>query len=586
MSKFNLRIKRFLEKQEDFKEVHIKGEVSGVFYHESGHIYFSLKDRNSLVECVVYRWSKRNIAFEIRDGMELLVIAKVIFYKPKGKFELDVRQAIEDGVGKLYVKFQQLKEKFIKEGLFDYEHKKAIPDFPKGIGIITSRDGDAIHDILKTVNDIWPFCEVILFPSGVQGSIATNQLINQVKLADSYDLDVLIITRGGGSIEDLWCFNEEALVRTIFDCRTPVITAIGHEKDNTLCDYVSDEIASTPTKAAIIAINNKDKVINQVSSYNVRLLTFMSSKITEYKNQFSYMLSKALFNDSTYVYGNKLNDFENLCRRFEYCSCELVNSRKNMLKKIKSEYVIRHPCRMQLDSSSLKLNELQSRLLDALNSIIKTKRHNLDNATDEFRFLSDKFLSTQSFRLNNVKTYYAIQNPCRIQLDNAYSDFSVLKDNVYIFAVHKLQSSQKDFGNALNSSIFKNPKLICEGKSEKLNMITSQFLNRSNEIILRDNHLLDLVKKSPALRNPYLICESKIDELDKIKQNNLIRNPFSMLDKHKQRLNECRQKLDKINQYIELKQAQEKQKSTYRKIIVAIVVIAIIILIIVFNGGI
>lgn len=241
---------------------------------------------------------------------------------------------------------------------------------------------------------------------------------------------------------------------------------------------------------------------------------------------------------------------------------------------------------MQVDSSKSKLNELQSRLFDSMNSIIKTKRHNLDNSSDEFRFLSDKFLSSQSFRLNKAKTSYAIQNPCRIQLDNAYSDLSVLKDNVYILTNHKLQSSQKDFDNALKSSIFKNPNMIFEGKSEKLNMITAQFINRSNKMILRDNHRLDLVKKSPALRNPGLIYKSKIYEFDKIKQNNIIRNPFSMLDKHKQRLNECRQKLDKINQYIELKQAQEKQKSTYRKIIVAIVVIAIIILIMLFNGGI
>lgn len=470
--------------------------------------------------------------------------------------------------------------------MFNNEHKKAIPDFPNSVGVITSRDGDAIHDILRTVNDIWPFCEVILFPSGVQGSIATNQLINQVKLADSSNLDVLIITRGGGSIEDLWCFNEEPLVRAIFDCRTPVITAIGHEKNNTLCDYVSDEIASTPTKAAIIAINNKENVINQVNSYNARLLTFMSSKVTGYKKQLSSMLSKSLFKDSAYVYGNKQNEFESLCRRFEYCSSELLNSRKIMLNKIKSEYVIRHPCKMQVDSSKSKLNELQSRLFDSMNSIIKTKRHNLDNSSDEFRFLSDKFLSSRSFRLNKAKTSYAIQNPCRIQLDNADSDLSVLKNNVYRLTSHKLQSSQKDFDNALNSSIFKNPNMICEGKSEKLNMITTRFLSKSNEMILMGNHRLDLVKKSPAIRNPCLIYESKIDELDKVRQKNIIRNPFLMLDKHEQRLNECRQKLDKINQYIELKQAQEKQKSTYRKIIVAIVVIAIIILIMLFNGGI
>ena len=522
---FNHKMKRFFNKESSFKQIHVKGEVSGTSISSSRHLYFNLKDKRSSVPCVVYKSVRKRIGFEIKDGMELLVIADVNVYVPHGKYQLDVVEAAEDGLGKLYVKYLQLKEKLEKEGLFSDEFKKELPEFPKRIGVVTSKEGSVIHDILRTIGNHWPYCQIFLFPSQVQGASATKQMIAQIKRADDFGLDVLIIARGGGSIEDLWCFNDETLARTVFNCKTPVISGIGHEGDTTLCDFVSDVSASTPTMAATMAINDRKKISEKINGYNIRLLTFMSARIEDYKKQYGYMLSRPLFTDANYVCRNKNEYFNKLRTRFQYCSSEIINSRKNMLSKIKSEYVIRHPCKMQFNSSRAKLNELKTRLIDAIYSIIKTNRHNLDNTADEFKFYSDKFLSNQNFRLDNIKTSYVIQNPCKIQMDDANSKLSLCKEDIVKLTSIKLENCRKDFDTISNSSVFKNPLIIFKDKSQKLSNTTNQFLNRSNEIVLINSHRLDLVKRSPVIKNPHTLYESKLNNLNEIRMKNVIKNP-------------------------------------------------------------
>ena len=619
----------FFQKDSTFKEVYVKGEVSGAKISKSGHIYFSLKDKSSIIPCIIYRKNRRYIDFEITDGMKLFVIADVRVYLPHGKYQLDVGEAFEDGLGKLYVKLQKLKEKLTKEGLFDLENKKPLPDFPKSIGVITSKEGSVIHDILKTVNQKWPYSKIYIFPSQVQGAAATNQLIRQIKRADSFNLDVLIIARGGGSIEDLWCFNEESLVRCIFNANTPIISAIGHETDDTLCDLASDKRASNPTAAASIAINDKNQVKSQVNQYNIRLINFISSKLVDHKKQFNYMLSNQLFCDSTYVYKDKKSHFNDLSKRFEYSSCDLINQKRNMLGKITSSYVIRHPCKMQLDTSRYKLNKLQSRLINAMDLIIKTNRHNLDKTAEEFKFSSNEYLTSQRFRLNQVKSSYCIENPCKIQFDKSYlrlndsksqlideinliiksnhndldkiidkfkfssnnlilnqklrlnqskssldslnpskthierygENLQSAKSNVIKSFNHNIERKENDFNNLLKNNLFKNPDLIYKYKSDNLEKLTNKFINKSNELILTKSYKLDSIKNKNVLKNPNLI-----------------------LDKPEHRLNVCKEKLDKIDQVLKLRQEQERQKSKYRKIIIAIIVMVIIIILLIYGG--
>ena len=534
VSKFNRKMKMFFKNNSNFSNVYVKGEVSGVKISPSGHLYFNLKDNRSVVPCVIFKSIRRNIEFKIKNGMKLLVIADVDVYVPHGKYQLNVREVSEDGLGKLYVKYQQLKEKLTEEGLFSHEFKKTLPDFPKRIGVVTSKSGSVIHDILKTVKNLWPYCEIIIFPSPVQGQTATNKLITQINNADSFNLDVIIIARGGGSIEDLWCFNEESLVRSIFKCETPVISAIGHETDITLCDLVSDKRASNPTMAATIAINNREKIIEQVNGLNKRLLSYMSSKVDEYKSQYEYMLSRQLFSDSTYVYKSKKVDFDNLFNRFEYNSTKLLNSNKNMLNKIKSEYVIRHPCKMQLDFSKHELNKLQNRLIDAVDLIIKDKQHNLDKTTEEFRFNSDKFVSNQKFKLNQIKTSYVIQNPCKIQTDYMNSNLKISYDNLVKSIDYKLNSNQKDFENIINKNLFKNPSIIYMNKSLNLDKLKEKFINQSRKLIITNFYKVDTIKNKSVIQSPHLIYQSKYNDLDKLKNKFLnISNEVILANSHR-----------------------------------------------------
>lgn len=478
-------MEKFFKNEPVFRNVYVKGEVSGTYESPTGHFYFILKDKHSKVPCIVYRWFRKDIGFEIENGMKLLIRAKVSVYWPHGKYQLDVRSATDEGIGKLTIAYNQLKKKLKNEGLFEDKHKKILPEYPKRIGVITSKVGSVIHDIVKTVKKDWPYCQVLLFPAAVQGASSKRDVIAQIKNADLYNLDVLIIARGGGSLEELWSFNEESVVRAIFECSTPVISAIGHEDNTTLSDLVADRRASTPTMAASIAIKNKKDVFNNISHLNSRLITFMSSKLDENKKEFENILKKVVFKNSSYVYNSKQADFDLLSNRFSVVSNELIVSKGHELEKIKSSYSIRHPCKIQVDSLKSKLNELETRLIDAINLIIKNCKVNLDKAIVEFNFQSEKSISSHKHSLETIKKSYLIENPCKIQLN--YS---------------KLQLNS--FNKKLNISIVD----IYDSKENIYLDLKNRFKNNSKELIVSNKHELSKIKSSYTIRHP---CKMQLD---------------------------------------------------------------------------
>lgn len=542
-----------------FRNVHVKGEVSNKYVSANNHLYFTLKDKRSQVPCIVYSWFRGNIKFDIEDGMKLLVIANVGVYAPHGKYQLDIRSAVEDGLGQLFVRYQQLKKKLAKEGLFDEKHKKDIPRFVKRIGVVTSQGGSVIHDIIKTVRENWPYCQVILFPAAVQGANSKNELITQIERADGYGMDVLIVARGGGSIEELWSFNEEDVVRCIFGCRTPVISAIGHEDDVTLSDLVADRRASTPTMAASMAIEDKSSILENVNHYNSRLIASMSSKIDDYKRQLDLMLSKALFSDRDYVYRSQKNDFDNLCSRFASSSNELVNQRRMALNKTTTEYVIRHPCKMQVDASRHNLNELRTRLIDAMERMLNENRVGLDKATDKFKFSSKNMIISKSHDLKILKSHYRT-NPCQNRID---------------FERYHL--------DLMNDRIFAQANLIADKNRRDFDLLCNEFMNCSNEIILRKSHGLDAIMNYGIVRNPQRIYLPKHEELERLKNRKIIKDPYLILKTYKKELNIYDEKLDKIKQVIELKEEQQRQKRKYL-IAIAVIVVVMIMILIIFGG--
>ena len=268
VSQLNARISNLIASDEELQMIFIEGELSNVNINaKSGHLYFSLKDKNSVVRAVMFAWSVRNLRFRPEDGMKVIMRAQVTVYEPSGQYQLRVEDMQPDGVGVLAMQFEQLKKKLGAEGLFSDENKKPIPAMPKTVGIITSPTGAALRDIMDIIGRRYPCVDIVLAPVLVQGEGAPAQLIKAVDLfSENMAADVVIIGRGGGSMEDLWAFNDEELARAIYRCRVPIISAVGHETDTTLCDFVSDLRAPTPSAAAELAVPNRVDLLENVQN--------------------------------------------------------------------------------------------------------------------------------------------------------------------------------------------------------------------------------------------------------------------------------------------------------------------------------
>ncbi len=268
VSQLNAHISNLIASDAELNMIFIEGELSNVNINaKSGHMYFSLKDKNSVVRAVMFSWSVRNLRFRPEDGMKVIMRAQVSVYEPGGQYQLRVEDMQPDGVGVLAMQLEQLKKKLGAEGLFAPEHKKPIPPIPKTVGIITSPTGAALRDILDIIGRRFPCVDLVLAPVLVQGEEAPAQLIRAVNLfSEHHAADVVIIGRGGGSMEDLWAFNDEGLARAIYACEVPVISAVGHETDTTLCDFVSDLRAPTPSAAAELAVPNRVDLYENVQN--------------------------------------------------------------------------------------------------------------------------------------------------------------------------------------------------------------------------------------------------------------------------------------------------------------------------------
>ena len=271
VSEITAQIKGQIESR--FSSVWVQGEISNFKHHSSGHMYFTVKDGNAELRCVMFRGLNQSIHFKPKDGMDVVLQGKITVYEPRGQYQLMVQMMEPAGIGTLYLAFEALKKELSVEGLFDKDLKKALPTYPKKIGIVTSRTGAALRDILNILLRRAPYLEIILRPALVQGDAATEDMASGIEELESLgNLDVIIVGRGGGSLEDLWAFNEEALARTISACSIPIISAVGHETDTTISDMVADLRAPTPSAAAELVAPSVDE-INTKLSRNLERLT-------------------------------------------------------------------------------------------------------------------------------------------------------------------------------------------------------------------------------------------------------------------------------------------------------------------------
>jgi exodeoxyribonuclease VII large subunit len=276
---FTLAIKSILTGSR-FSDVWIRGEVSNFTNHSSGHRYFTLKDKGSQLQCVMFKWHGNNLRFELEHGMKVIVLGDIDVYEQRGQYQLRVRAIRPDGIGELYKAYEQLKNKLAMEGLFSPEHKKPLPEFPKRIGVATSPTGAVLHDILTVLKRRYPV-NVLFMPTVVQGEYAAESIVHSISALNNTDVDLIIMGRGGGSIEDLWAFNEELVARAIFNSNLPVISAVGHETDYTIADFVADVRAPTPSAAAEIAVPDRQELCNRISRLGDRLTEIQRRNIND-----------------------------------------------------------------------------------------------------------------------------------------------------------------------------------------------------------------------------------------------------------------------------------------------------------------
>ncbi len=298
-------LKNKFDTDDNLRLVYLKGEISNFKNHTSGHLYFSIKDEKSKINAIMFNSSASKLAFTPKEGTKILAIGRISIYEATGNYQIYVEEMVEDGVGNLYLAFEKLKQQLEKEGLFSLEHKKKIPTMPMRIGVVTAPTGAAIKDILSTIKRRFPLCDTYLFPCLVQGNEAAKDIVEKIKLADDYNLDVIIVGRGGGSIEDLWPFNDEIVARAIYNAKTPIISAVGHEIDYTISDYVSDLRAPTPTGAGELAVPNINDLIVYLNQINIRLNESIRRKVNYNKLILDSIKNSFILKNPIIIYENK-----------------------------------------------------------------------------------------------------------------------------------------------------------------------------------------------------------------------------------------------------------------------------------------
>ena len=340
VSEFNLSIKELIESKRELKNIALRGEISSFTAHASGHLYFSLKDDKSVLSCVMFRGAVSTLKFKPKTGDKIIVKGSAGVYPTKGSYQLIVTQITEDGLGDLHKKLLLLKEKLEKEGLFAEEHKKELPKIPRVIGVITSESGAVFHDICHVVRRRFPHVKILLFPAAVQGNEAAPTIVKAIKLANSVgNVNVIILARGGGSLEDLWCFNEEIVAHAIFESKIPIVSAIGHEINYTIADLVADRRAPTPSAAAEIVVPEiigLTEGLKQMAGKLVNSLQeFVNSKGQELDDN-----SSALVRSVSHIFKYKSMNLDKLLGKLDSLNPSAVLKRGFSLTTLKGKIVL------------------------------------------------------------------------------------------------------------------------------------------------------------------------------------------------------------------------------------------------------
>ncbi len=387
ISALNKAIKNMFDSKAELQNIHLKGEISNFKHHTRGHLYFTLKDETSSLSAIMFQGNAKNLNFEPNDGMKVLVSGRVSVYETSGTYQIYVEEMIPDGLGNLYLEFEKLKKKLEAEGLFKKEHKKPIPRFPTKIGIITAPTGAAIRDILSTLKRRFPSVETILFPTLVQGDNAKDDIVKNIHLANTFDLDVIILGRGGGSIEDLWAFNEEIVARAIYDSNIPIISGVGHEIDFTISDFVADLRAPTPTGAAEMSVPNRNDVMDMIRQIRMRLIKGMDNKINSSKDKLNNLKNSYVLKNPNSLYEKLEQNFDHLYERLINVMKSIIIYNKERLNTINMSIIFKNP-KILFADKAYNYNDLINRLKIVINKILDNKKHDYVNILSKLEVLN------------------------------------------------------------------------------------------------------------------------------------------------------------------------------------------------------
>jgi len=356
VSQLNRQSRLLLESR--FSTIWVEGEISNFKHHSSGHIYLTLKDESAQISAAFFSQYQRGLRFELKDGLKVLAFCRVSVYEARGQYQLYIERVEPQGLGALQLAFQQLKERLAKEGLFDKERKRSIPRFPRTVGVITSPTGAAIHDILNVVNRRFCGTHVLLYPVKVQGEGAAEEIAAAIGTMNEHsEADVLIVGRGGGSLEDLWAFNEEPVARAIFGSQIPVISAVGHESDWTICDLVADLRAPTPSAAAELVVSSRLELEERLRGHKERLDFAMNGMFGRYQEELSNLVSSAAFRQPQYLLDQFTGRVDDLGRRMENRLTNFVDSKSQAFQGIMGRLNALNPLAILERGYSVSFNE-------------------------------------------------------------------------------------------------------------------------------------------------------------------------------------------------------------------------------------
>lgn len=368
VSSVNQYIKNMFSNEYALSVVFVKGEISNCKYHSSGHIYFSLKDEASQLTCVMFRGDRRGLDFRMENGQEVIVGGSINVYERDGKYQLYAKKIVSVGDGLLSERFEKLKKKLEQAGYFDDDRKLPIPPYVRSVGIVTAKTGAAVQDMIQIAARRNPYVQLILYPAKVQGEGAAETIVSGIDYLDGFGVDVIIIGRGGGSMEDLWAFNEEIVAEAVYRCRTPVISAVGHETDYTIADYVADLRAPTPSAAAELAVYDVGQVLRELYSYKERMARCILSQVEDQRDRMDAAEGRLRYLNPQNQLLQKRQQITDLEERMQRSMIQLLKDKKHLFALLSGRLDAQSPLKRLSEGYAYVADE-QGQLLDSVKKV-------------------------------------------------------------------------------------------------------------------------------------------------------------------------------------------------------------------------